>query len=163
MMKTEQRHDMTRLWAGWLLAGLIVLGLAGCGQKKDTHPGQPVTKREAIFKQILRTLEPMGRMVRGNKDYDAAEFLQYAAKLQTLSTQPWPYFTPGSVYSPSRVKNTVWSKPDEFKAAQQKFISAVTMLHTQAATGNMEAIRPAFHAVESSCKSCHQEFRGPPR
>lgn len=163
MAKTGMTKTGKWLRTEWLWFGLMAFGLAGCGQAEDTHPGQPVTKREAVFKQILRNLEPMGRMVRGNKDYDAAEFLQYATKLQELSTQPWQYFTPGSVYSPSRAKDAVWEKPADFKAAQQQFTAAVATLHTVAVAGNMDAIRPAFRAVESSCKSCHQQFRGAPR
>lgn len=145
------------------IAGLMmmVFMLASCGQT-DTHPGQPVTKRKAIFKQFLRTVEPMGQVMRGRKPYNQAEFLRQAMKLQSLSTQPWKYFTPDSNYSPTRAKPDVWDKPAQFKQAQQKFIAATNKLVSSAQTGNMDAIRPDFAGVEQSCKACHQQFRGIP-
>ncbi len=150
----------SRFWMPVLL--VAVLGLSACGQGADNHPGQPVTKRKLVFKQILRTLEPMGQTVRGTNPYDSAQFLDLANQLQTLSTQPWVYFTPDSNYPPTRAKPDVWSKPDAFKQAQQKFIGATAVLATAAKSGNLDTIRPAFNAVESSCKACHQQFRGIP-
>lgn len=145
------------------IAGLlaIVFSLSACGQT-DTHPGQPATKRKAIFKQFLHTVESMGKVVRGRKPYDQAEFLQQAMKLQSLSTQPWKYFTPDSNYSPTRAKPDVWVKPAEFKQAQQKFIAATNKFVSAAQTGNLDVIRPDFSDVEQSCKACHQQFRGIP-
>ena len=149
-------------WLRVLTLLLITYALTGCGHTEDTHPGQPVTKRKIVFKTMLRSLEPMGLMVRGRKPYDQAEFLQEALKLQSLSTQPWQYFTPDSNYSPTRAKPDVWDKPAEFKQAQQKFVAAAAQLANSAKTGNLDAIRHDFPAVESSCKACHQQFRGIP-
>ncbi len=145
------------------IVGLLamVITLSACGQT-DTHPGQPVTKRKAIFKHILRTVEPMGKVARGRKPYDQAEFLQQALKLQSLSTQPWKYFTADSNYSPTRAKPDVWDKPAEFKQAQDKFIAATNKLVSAAQTGNLDVIRPDVTGVEQSCKACHQQFRGIP-
>ncbi len=156
----QDGKTMLKKWLIWAL--LAVLGLSACGQAEDTHPGQPVTKRKVIFKTILRTLEPMGLVVRGHNEYNAAQFRAAAARLQELSTQPWQYFTPGSNYPPTRAKPDVWAKPAEFKQAQQKFITAAAGLNQAAQSNNLDTIRPAFAAVESSCKSCHQQFRGIP-
>lgn len=142
---------------------IACLALAACGRHEDTHPGQPVTKREAIFKQFLRTSEPMGMMLRGSKPFEAQRFQQLAATLKTLSTQPWRYFPVGSTYYPSRAKAAVWNKPADFKSAQERFIHSADRLAKVAQSGNPDAIKPAFQALNESCKTCHQEFRGPPR
>lgn len=139
------------------------LALSACGHGKDTHPGQPVTKREAIFKEFLRTSEPMGMMLRGSKPFEAQRVQQLSATLKALSTQPWQYFPVGSTYYPSRAKPAVWEKPAEFKAAQERFIRAADQLAQVAQGGNPDAIRPVFQDMSESCKACHQEFRGPPR
>ncbi len=145
---------------GALWVGLVTL--TGCSNGADTHPGQPVTHRQVIFKKMLRTLEPMGLVVRGRNDYDPAQFTQLADQLKTLSTQPWPYFTPDSNYPPTRAKSEVWSKPADFRAAQQKFIDAVAALDVAAKQNQLDAVKAPFAAVEASCKSCHQQFRGVP-
>lgn len=74
----------------------VSLTLSACSNEpKDTHPNQPATKRKAVFKQMLRTLEPLGMIVRNRQDYDRRAFLADARELKQLATQPWPYFTPG--------------------------------------------------------------------
>ncbi|MHB0972847.1 MAG: c-type cytochrome [Thiobacillus sp.] len=136
------------------------LTLAGCGPKADTHPGQPVTKRRALLQETMRTFEPMGIMVRGKEPYVAAKFLSLADKLQTLSTQPWVYFPPGSTYAPSRAKPAVWQRSAQFKQAQDTYIKAASSLAAMAKTGNLDLIRPAYMQVRDSCAACHKTFRG---
>lgn len=148
------------LRAAPLLLGACVM-LAGCGPKADTHPGQPVTKRRALLQETLRTFEPMGIVVRGKNPYVAADFLALANKLQTLSTQPWAYFSPGSTYAPSRAKPAVWQDAAQFKQAQDTYIKAVSNLNAMAKTGKMDLIRPAYQHVGESCAACHKAFRGP--
>jgi cytochrome c556 len=147
------------LRAAPLLIGACVM-LAGCGPKADTHPGQPVTKRRALLQETLRTFEPMGIVVRGKNPYVAADFLALANKLQTLSTQPWAYFPPGSTYAPSRAKPAVWQNAAQFKQAQETYIKAVSNLDAMAKTGKMDLIRPAYQHVGDSCAACHKAFRG---
>jgi cytochrome c556 len=147
------------LRAAPLLLGACVM-LAGCGPKADTHPGQPVTKRRALLQETLRTFEPMGIVVRGKNPYVAADFLALANKLQTLSTQPWVYFPPGSTYAPSRAKPAVWQNAAQFKQAQETYIKAVSNLDAMAKTGKMDLIRPAYQHVGDSCAACHKAFRG---
>ena len=147
------------LRAAPLLLGACVM-LAGCGPKADTHPGQPVTKRRALLQETLRTFEPMGIVVRGKNPYVAADFLALANKLQTLSTQPWVYFPPGSTYAPSRAKPAVWQNAAQFKQAQDTYIKAVSNLDAMAKTGKMDLIRPAYQQVADSCAACHKAFRG---
>jgi cytochrome c556 len=147
------------LRAAPLLLGACLM-LAGCNSKEDTHPGQPVTKRRALLQETLRTFEPMGLMVRGKTPYVAADFLARAGKLQTLSTQPWAYFPPGSTYAPSRAKPAAWEQPAEFKQAQDKYIKAVANLASVAQSGSLDRIRPAYDQVSDSCAACHKVFRG---
>lgn len=134
------------------------LAVTGCSEK-DTHPGQPVTKRRAIFHEMLQNFEPMGMMVRDRKPYDKDQFLKYALALQALSSQPWSHFPPGSIYGKSRARPEIWEKEAEFKTYQQKLQDSVNRLVTVAGTGSLDAIRPSYAAVAESCKRCHEAFR----
>lgn len=137
------------------------LTLTGCSSEpRDTHPDQPVTKRKAVFKQMLRTLEPMGMVVRERENYDSQVFLADAKKLKQLASEPWAHFTPDSNYPPTRAKPEVWQKPADFNHARQKLEESTEKLLKAAESGNMALIRPALNSVEESCKSCHQQFRG---
>jgi len=144
-----------------LIAIAATFLLTACNNSpQDDHPGQPVTKRKAAFKQIMRILEPMGMVARDRKDYERQEFLASAQELKQLTTQPWAYFTPDSNYPPTRAKAEVWQKPAEFKQAQEKLQAAVDKLAKAAESGNLDIIRPEVVAVEKSCKACHEKFRG---
>lgn len=144
-----------------LLALTFALLLAACDTAPtDTHPNQPVSKRKAIFKQMMRTLEPMGMVARNRQDYQQQEFLTSARELQQLSTQPWIHFTADSNYPPTRAKADVWQKPAEFRQAQQDLQAATERLVTAAQSGKSDLIRPAVSEVENSCKACHNQFRG---
>ncbi|MDP2829940.1 MAG: cytochrome c [Sulfuricellaceae bacterium] len=143
-----------------LISLVTALALTGCSEPKDTHPNQPVTKRKAVFKEILRTFEPLGQVVREREDYQPQAFLAGAKELDRLASHPWQFFTPDSNYPPTRAKTEVWDKPQEFKQAQEQFQAKIASLAKVAESGKIELIRPAFDEVEKSCKSCHQQFRG---
>lgn len=138
---------------------LLSLALASCGEPPDTRPGQPVTHRKLAFKQMLRTLEPMGLEVRGRKPFEAHAFLQSAQALQVLAKKPWPYFTADSNYPPTRARPEVWQKMDKFKQDQTVLEQAIAKLVEAAKSGNIDTIRPVFNHVQDSCQACHHEFR----
>jgi cytochrome c556 len=147
-----------------MVAACVVLGaiwgLAACSDAaKDTHPQQLVSKRQAIFKDFTRTLEPMGQVARDRKAFNPREFHTSALELQRLSTLPWPYFTADGNYPPTRAKPEVWQKPAEFKQAQENYQASVAKLVNVAQAGELEAIRPVVDEVQKSCKACHDVFR----
>lgn len=142
---------------------VIAMVLPGCSDAdKDIHPQQLVTKRQAIFKDFTRTLEPMGLVARDRQPYNPREFNVQALELQRLSTLPWGYFTADGNYPPTHAKPDVWQKPAEFKQAQDNFIQAVSQLLKASQAGDLEAIRPAVDTVQKRCKACHDQFRGAP-
>ena len=143
-----------------ILLTIAALTLTACNDPaKDTHPDKPVTKRNVIFKQFTRTLEPMGLVARDRQDYNKREFLASALELEKLSTQPWVYFTADSNYPPTHAKPEVWQKSAEFKVAQDKYQALVSHLVKVAQGGDLESIRPVVNEVQKSCKSCHNQFR----
>jgi cytochrome c556 len=143
-----------------LLALTSVLILSACSSEvKDTHPNQLVTQRKAIFKQFTKTLEPMGMVARGRKDYNPREFNINALELQKLTSQPWALFTADSNYQPTLAKPAVWEKPAEFKLAQDKFQVTIASLVQASQGSDLDTIKSAVDAVQKSCKGCHDQFR----
>ncbi len=152
--------SLTKFFTLLLVAALATLGLSGCSDvAKDTHPDQLVTKRKALFKQLTKTLEPMGMVARGRKDYNPREFNISALELQKLSAQPWALFTADSNYPPTLAKPAVWEKPAEFQGAQDKFQVTVKELVEASQGSDLERIKAAVNAVQNSCKTCHDQFR----
>jgi len=138
---------------------LPLLLMACSEQAKDTHPQQWVSKRQAVFKEMTKTLEPLGLMARERNPYNQAEFDAGLQALMDLSAKPWPLFTADGNYPPTRARASVWQTPEQFKQAQDEFHATLSNLQRMAPTANLPAIRAAVDAVEKSCKSCHEKFR----
>lgn len=60
----------------------------------------------------------------------------------------------------TRAKAEIWSKPQDFAAAQKLFQEQAGKLNT-AAAGDVAAVRAQFGEVGKACKNCHDNFRTP--
>jgi hypothetical protein len=68
---------------------LACLTLSACG---GVDPNSPLGQRKAIFKQMLKTGEDLGGMLRGRIPFDGPKFAEGAVKLDALSHEPWKHF-----------------------------------------------------------------------
>ena len=138
---------------------LAAILLAACsGPVEDTLPGQPIKHRQEAFKEILRNFEPMGTMLRTNR-YEADPFADMAARLLSQRDGPWEYFTDGSFRPPTRAKEAVWSRAEDFERKRTAFIEATDALVEAANDRELANVRAAYSAVENACRSCHDDFR----
>lgn len=154
----DRRYRRLRL----ALLMATALALAACSEApKDTHPEQLVSKRQALFKQFTRTLEPMGLVARDREPYQPDALLAQALELQRLASQPWPLFRPDGNYPPTKALAVVWDEPAAFEQAQRLYITRVDSLVAAAQGGDVAVIRKAVNDVELACKSCHDRFRRP--
>ncbi len=139
------------------LSSLLLL-TACSGPIEDTLPGQPIKHRQEAFKEILRVFEPMGTALRTER-YEAEPFERMASALVERRYGPWDYFREDSYQPPTRARQAVWSRADDFDAARLAFISATDALLESARTHDLSAVRPAYQEVEESCRQCHNDFR----
>jgi len=143
-----------------LLSSLCALFvLTACNQPvEDTGPGQPVKHRQDAFKAMLRSFEPMGVMLR-DKQYNAGKFAELAGELVARRDAPWAYFKADTLYPPTKAKETVWARADEFERQRQVFFDATDALLVAAQTRELAQVEPAYEKVYDSCKSCHNDFK----
>lgn len=144
-----------------LLAGTA---LAGCHRQ---DPNSPEYKRQAVFKEMLKTSEDMGGMLRGRIPFDADKFRAGSTKLNELADKPWQYFP--STQPPAeqvesddtRAKAEIWQRQLEFQADAKTFEQAVRALgeNTRNAAPTPEGVRKDFATVEDACEACHKKFR----
>lgn len=140
------------------IALILPLLLSACGEVKDTRPGQPVAHRQQAFKAILRSFEPMGVQLR-EKRYDPDKFLQQAQALAGLKDGPWSHFGPDTHYPPTKATARVWEVPERFAQEREQFLQGVDALLAAAATREEARVRPAYEALQQSCRSCHKPFK----
>ena len=144
------------------LTGLLLLStaalLAACGEPEDTRPGQPVKQRQQAFKEIIKSFEPMGVMLRKGS-YEADRFLAFAEKLHAARELPWRHFGADTNYPPTKAKAELWQQPQQFEADKQAFLQASDALLAAAQNKDKARIQPAYDAVHESCKACHDRFK----
>ncbi|HQZ03135.1 MAG TPA: cytochrome c [Thauera sp.] len=138
---------------------LLLLTLSACsGPVEDTRPGQPVKHRQDAFKLMLRSFEPMGKMLRTD-DYRANEFARLAAEVVSRRDAPWTHFAPDTNYPPTKAKAAVWERPQDFERERLAFFELSDELVVAAQTHDKDTAQAAFDKVEASCKSCHKDFK----
>jgi cytochrome c556 len=140
------------------LAGCLMLLLAGCG---GVDPDSPMGKRQIIFKQMLKTSESLGGMLRGRIAFDGERFLLQAQELDQLSRQPWQHFPKVQDEGDTAAKAEVWQRQERFQELARALESRTRKLlqASQVKPLTMAAVEPAQAKVEAACKACHQEFR----
>ena len=132
--------------------------LGGCG---GSDPNSPVAQRKAIFKQMLKTSEDTGGMLRGRLPFDGPRFAEGAVKLDALSHQPWAHFPEQKGSELTRAKDAVWERQARFQALARaleartgELVIATRQLPLTPAT-----MIPPMNNVEDACDACHKEFR----
>lgn len=139
------------------LAAALLL-LSGCDR---VDPDSPLGKRTALFKDMLRTSEALGGMLRGRTAFEPVAFAEGAAHLDELSRMPWQYFPSIRDDERSSARDEVWQKQERFQALARELEQRTAALN-EAATRQpitAESVAPALQAVEDACEACHQEFR----
>ena len=91
---------------------LACLALSACG---GVDPNSPLGQRKAIFKQMLKTSEDLGGMLRGRIPFDGAKFAEGAVKLDALSHEPWKHFPSVREEDHTSAKDDVWQKQAQFQ------------------------------------------------
>lgn len=109
-----------------------------------------------LANQFNIALKPM---LNGDAAFDKAVFEKNAAKLSDYATQPWQFFPATAEQGMGKSQETVWSKPDDFKTAIQKFEASTQVLAEAAKSGDLSRIKPAFDDVGANCRSCHAVFK----
>ena len=94
---------------------------------------------------------------------DFVALLKAAETVQAASVDQQKWFAKGTgpEAGKTRALPAIWSKPDEFTAAQKMFSDRAPALVAAAKAKDIEAVNAAFRQLGGSCKNCHDTFRSP--
>jgi len=137
---------------------LACLALSACG---GVDPNSPLDQRKAIFKQMLKTSEDLGGMLRGRIPFDGPKFTEGAVKLDALSHEPWQHFPQVREEDHSSAKDDVWQKQAQFQQMARDLEAATGELVIASKVQPYKAsnLGPAVQKVEDACSACHKQFR----
>lgn len=91
---------------------------------------------------------------------------RHAAELHAQAQRLPGWFPAGSgpdAAPRTRAKAEIWSDPEGFARASQAFQAATQRFDAAARSGDLAAVRGALPDLQSSCKGCHDRYRGPER
>ncbi|WP_339528100.1 cytochrome c [Pseudomonas mucidolens] len=137
---------------------LVGLTLSACG---GVDPDSPLGQRKAIFKQMLKTSEDLGGMLRGRVPFDGARFSEGAVALDKLSHEPWKHFPTVREDDHTSATDDVWQKQARFQelARNLETATAELVIASQVQPYKASNLGPAVQNVEDACSACHKQFR----
>ena len=137
---------------------LAALALTACDR---VDPNSPLGKRKAIFKDMLKTSEDLGGMLRGRLPFDGVKFAGGAATLDALSHEPWQHFPQVRDEGDSSARPEVWERQARFHdlARQLEDVTGELVDVTRSQPLDVAQLKGPMDKVEAACKACHTEFR----
>ena len=94
-------------------------------------------------------------------DWAALEKAANTVVAATIDQQQWFPKGTGPETGKTRALPEVWSKPDEFTAAQKMFTDRAPKLLAAVKAKDVAGVQAAFKEVGGACKNCHDTFRAP--
>jgi cytochrome c556 len=140
---------------------VIASGIAG-NVFAQAKPEDVIKFRKSVMTIQAWHMRPMAAMVKGQRPYDQDTFAYNAQVISLTAKMKAEAFAPGTekvADAETRAKPEIWSEPEKFKQALDRFQADVIKLAEASKTGTLEAVRPAFGAVAKSCGACHDAFR----
>jgi cytochrome c556 len=126
----------------------------------QAKPEQQIEYRKSAMTVIARSNGALIAMAKGDVAFDKEVAARHAAVLANLSELPFTSgaFGPGTDKgAPSKADPKIWSEPEKFKAASDKFIAATRAL--PAAAGDAGSLKTALADLGKTCKGCHDDYR----
>lgn len=109
---------------------------------------------EAIGGHFTAAYSSMGGMPAFN-----ANQTFHAESVARLSKIAVDVFPAGSGDGKTKAKAEIWSNPEGFKKAMDKFVMAAEDFAAASKSGDMASYGAATKALGGSCKNCHDDFK----
>ncbi|MEM1173995.1 MAG: cytochrome c [Pseudomonadota bacterium] len=135
-----------------------VLVFSGLATAHD-HLDDPIKERQSLMKDTRNAAGPVGKMLRGDLDFDADTFMESMNVFLTVGTQYGDLFPDGSEFgNGTEAAPAIWSDRAGFNAALDRWVTA-TRAAVEAAPQSLDEARPVAGKVFQSCKGCHDNYR----
>jgi cytochrome c556 len=148
---------------------LILLGtlfaLAACDaptvaeEDSALAAGDPVHERHELMEGVRDAAKPIGQMLKGEADYDAATVMTSLQTFQDASLVFGDLFPAGSeAFETSEAAPAIWEDRDGFNEALATWQEAVNAA-VAAAPQTLDEAKPTVGPIFKTCKNCHDTYR----
>jgi cytochrome c556 len=138
---------------------VAVIAFSATASAQFQKPEDAAKYRQSVMTVMGTHFGRIGAMVNGRVPFDAKAAQDSAHIVATMSTLPWPAFTPDTEVLKTRAKPEIWKEGAKFKESYEKLMADTIKLEAAAKTGNLDSIKTAFGATGGSCKNCHDSFQ----
>jgi cytochrome c556 len=150
----------------WSLGALVAIavGTGAAVASAYAHPGhaaKAVAVRQAHFDTQGKTFKAITDEVKKDQP-DMATLTQDAARLEDLANNLPSWFPKGSgpqAGVKTAAKAEIWSDPDGFAGAADRFQVAASKLNQAAKIGDLATVKAEVRDVGGACAACHAKFR----
>jgi cytochrome c556 len=94
-------------------------------------------------------------------DFAAIEKAAEVVNKASIDQQRWFPKGTGPEAGKTRALPEIWSKPEDFTAAQKMFSDRAPKLLAAAKAKDIPGVQAAFKDLGGACKNCHDTFRAP--
>lgn len=126
-------------------------------------PGNVVRDRIAGYRELGAAFKGVNDSLRGS-EVQTVILGQYTRQIRNYARLQYTWFPTGSDAGTgikTKVKAEVWTRPAEFRAAQDAFARSAEAFQRTVQAGDARAIRTAARSLGGTCKACHDRFRLP--
>jgi cytochrome c556 len=150
----------------WLRFGiaLIVPALIAVGAAAHDDDGKtPEQKaRHHHYEELGDAFKSVRDNARGETpDWVALEKASQSVVDASVNQQQWFAKGTGPESGKTRALPEIWSKSEDFTAAQKMFSDRAPKLLAAVKAKDVPGVQAAFKEVGGSCKNCHDNFRAP--
>jgi len=130
------------------------------------HSDEGKTEAQKARHHHYEELGDAFKAVRDNSRADPPDWaaLEKAAKTiveASIDQQKWFAKGTGPEAGKTRALPEIWSKPDEFTAAQKMFTDRAPKVSAAVKAKDADGLKAAFKDLGGACKNCHDTFRAP--
>jgi cytochrome c556 len=117
--------------------------------------------RKALYTVIGANYTPIGNVLQGRGEYNAADVAKRADRVAFLAAMANEAFPEISKEGNTKAKPDIWTNPDDFAQKVKAFTESTAALATLVKTDktNSAAFKAAAGKVGESCKGCHDNYR----
>jgi cytochrome c556 len=146
----------------YMLAGSIVLSALASAIVLAATPRELQKKRHEHYEHLGDAFKAVRDGTKAESpDWAAIEKAAAVVNEASVNQNQWFPTGTGPEAGKTRALPEIWSKPEDFTAAQKMLEEKAPALLAAAKTKNVDAVTKAFREVGGACKNCHDTFRSP--
>ncbi len=139
-----------------VLSLVTLIAFAGLATADDSNP---IKERQSLMEDVKNAAGPVGKMLRGDLDYDQATFMDSMEVFLGAGYRYGDLFPEGSEFgNGTEASPAIWSDREGFNAALKAFVDA-TKAAKAANPANLDDARPVAGPIFRTCKGCHDDYR----